>query len=351
VRQPYSKEAIVGLLKGEVSPKRVAVLARQRGINFQITSGVEGDLRRAGATAELLATLCEIAPRPPKPAERPRPGVAAPAAGTGRENPKDGLRYMWIPPGTFMMGCSPGDGECGGNETPAHQVTITKGFWMGQTEVTVAAYRRFVGSTGAQMPPAPDFNVGWNSKDMPITNVSWDDATAFCGWAGGRLPTEAEWEYAARAGSTEAQYGPVDEVAWYSNNSGGKTHEVGQKRANGFGLYDMLGNVWEWVNDWYDPNYYQNSPAQDPSGPARGQGRVLRGGSWYNDPRVVRVSIRVRHDPPVRYYNFGFRCGGDVGDPASWDLGQSRGDFVRFARANPYFRALIPTHLRDRGVN
>jgi serine/threonine-protein kinase len=198
---------------------------------------------------------------------------------TVRDNPKDGLKYVWIPPGTFMMGCSPGDSECFDFEKPSHQVTITKGFWMGQTEVTVAAYRRFAGSTGRQMPDAPNFNAGWNNQDMPIVNVSWDDATAFCGWAGGRLPTEAEWEYAARGGSTEARYGNLDELAWDNQNSGGQTHDVAQKRANGFGLYDMLGNVWEWVNDWDDPNYYQNSPSQDPPGAASGQFRVLRGGS------------------------------------------------------------------------
>jgi formylglycine-generating enzyme required for sulfatase activity len=109
--------------------------------------------------------------------------------GTVKENPKEGLRYVWIPPGTFMMGCSPGDGECDADEKPTHRVTITKGFWMRQTEVTVAPYRRFAGDTGAQMPAAPNFNAGWDIQDMPIVNVSWDDATAFCGWAGGRLPT------------------------------------------------------------------------------------------------------------------------------------------------------------------
>ena len=195
-----------------------------------------------------------------------------------------------------MMGCSPGDNECYDDEKPPHQVTITKGFWLGQTEVTVGAYKRFAGATGRQMPPEPDFsgrplNPGWGDEAMPIVDVTWDDAQAYCSWAGGRLPTEAEWEYAARAGSTAARYGDLDEIAWYADNSGrqrldsariwnedqvnyGKRlnengngmHEVGQKRANGFGLYDMLGNVWEWVNDWYDENYYQNSPSQDPQG-------------------------------------------------------------------------------------
>jgi formylglycine-generating enzyme required for sulfatase activity len=314
---PYSKDQIVGMLKGEVSPKRVTVLARQRGINFQITSEVESELRRAGATTELLATLREIAPNPSAPQiETPRRVVSAPAAGTVRENPKDGLKYDWIPPGTFMMGCSPGDNECAGDEKPPHRVTLTKGFWMGQTPVTVAAYRRFAGSTGTQMPPTPDFNAGWSNQDMPIVNVNWNDATAFCEWAGGRLPTEAEWEYAARAGSTGVRYGPLNEVAWNSNNSGGKTHEVAQKRPNAWNLYDMLGNVWEWVNDWFGVNYYPVSPERDPRGPYSGQLRVPRGGSWYSIvPGNVRVSKRGRNDPAFRNPVIGFRCGGEVFAP------------------------------------
>jgi len=129
---------------------------------------------------------------------------------------------------------------------------------------------------------------------------------------GGRLPTEAEWEYAARAGSAESRYGNLDDIAWYNGNSGGKTHDVGQKRANGFGLYDMLGTVWQWVNDWYDQNYYQSSPSQDPSGPSSGQFRVLRGGSRFNLPRYVRVSNRNWLDPTLRNGIVGFRCGGEV---------------------------------------
>jgi formylglycine-generating enzyme required for sulfatase activity len=314
--RPYSKEAIVGLLKGAVSPKRIAVLARERGIDFQITPKVESELRRAGATAELLATLREVAPKPPAAQiETPRRVVSAPAAGT--VGAKDGLRYAWIPAGTFMMGCSPGDTQCDDDEKPAHQVTIARGFWIGQTPVTAGAYKRFAGATGRQMPEAPDFNTGWANENMPIVDVTWDDAQAYCAWMGGRLPTEAQWEYAARGGSTEARYGNLDEIAWYDQNSGKQTHDVAQKRANGFGLYDMLGNVWEWVSDWFDQSYYQNSPSQDPTGPASGQTRVVRGGSWfYLVPRNVRVSDRVNYLPGYRFNDgLGFRCSGKVPAP------------------------------------
>jgi formylglycine-generating enzyme required for sulfatase activity len=164
------------------------------------------------------------------------------------------------------------------------------------------------------MPAAPDFNPGWSNEQMPIVNVRWDDAQAFCAWAGGRLPTEAEWEYAARAGSTEARYGSLDDVGW--SNSGDQTYPVGEKRANGFGLYDTLGNVWEWVNDWYDEKYYKNSPSQDPAGPASGELHVLRGGSWIDSPREVRVSIRSRIISPAGFDSTsGFRCGGEVFPP------------------------------------
>jgi formylglycine-generating enzyme required for sulfatase activity len=251
----------------------------------------------------------------------------APTAGAVKENPKDGLKYVWIPPGTFMMGCSPGDAECDGGEKPAHRVTISKGFWMGQTEVTVGAFKRFASATGRGMPKAPNFNPSWSNQQMPIVNVSWDDAEAYCRWAGGHLPSEAEWEYTARAGSTEPRYGPLDEVAWYHGNSGGRTHEVGQKRPNAFSLYDMLGDVWEWVSDWYDGSYYANSPEVDPLGPSSARSarhlltsfsasgfRGLRGGSWSDKPRYVRASYRGG-DYPGRDVVYGCRCVWEAGGP------------------------------------
>jgi formylglycine-generating enzyme required for sulfatase activity len=235
-------------------------------------------------------------------------------AGTVRENRTDGLKYVRIPSGTFQMGCSPGDNGCENNERPSHQVSLSKAFWIGQTEVTVGAYKRFVGASGRHMPYAPDFNNSWANDNLPIVNVTWDEASAYCSWAGGRLPTEAEWEYAARGGSTEARYGNLDEIAWYDGNSGQQRREVARKRANGFGLYDLLGNVWEWVSDWYDEQYYQHSPSQDPSGPSSGQDRVLRGGSWVSNARNVRVSVRAWSDPASRSY-FGFRCARDIDSP------------------------------------
>ena len=191
---------------------------------------------------------------------------------------------------------------CHGDENPARDVEITRGFWIGQTEVTQEAYQKVIGTNPSN----------FKGPTLPVEGVSWTEANAYCVAVGMRLPTEAEWEYAARGGSTGALYGTLENVAWYSANSGSKTHPVAQKQRNGFGLYDVLGNVWEWVADWYDAKYYARGEAQDPSGSAGGQGRVVRGGSWNVNPRRVRLSYRLMLVPSIRSISFGLRCAGEL---------------------------------------
>ncbi|MEK7992965.1 MAG: SUMF1/EgtB/PvdO family nonheme iron enzyme [Planctomycetota bacterium] len=225
-------------------------------------------------------------------------------AGAVKTNPNDGQRYVWIPPGEFQMGCSPGDNECYTDEKPVHTVRISRGFWLGQTEVTQAAYQKVMGANPSR----------FKGPQHPVETINWNEARKYCEAVGGRLPTEAEWEYAARVASQEARYGELDKIAWYARNSGGQTQPVGQKQKNAWGLHDVLGNVWEWVSDWYQEDYYKTlpSPAVDPKGPLSGKMRVLRGGSWGYDPRDVRASVRGRLVPENRYTYIGFRCAREV---------------------------------------
>jgi formylglycine-generating enzyme required for sulfatase activity len=204
-----------------------------------------------------------------------------------------------LPGGTFWMGCSPGDSECDGDENPRHQVTL-RPFWMDVTEVTQAEYQRMTRNNPS------GFSV---FADCPVEQVSWNDAQSYCSRVDKRLPTEAEWEYAARGGTSGARYGDLDAIAWYGGNSNMRTHPVGQKQPNAYGLYDMLGNVWEWAADWFDKNYYQSSPSNNPQGPSSGPERVLRGGCWLYLPRLARASFRDYSTPDNPYYIIvGFRC-------------------------------------------
>jgi formylglycine-generating enzyme required for sulfatase activity len=272
------------------------------------------------------------------------------SVGNVRLNPIDGLRYVLIQPGTFLMGCSEGDTECTPRERPVHAVTLTKGFWIGQTEVTVAAYKRFTAATGRAMPPEPAYsarspvtfraNPAWKDDQQPIVDTSWNDAVAYCTWAGGRLPTEAEWEYASRAGEKGPRYGNPDDIAWYAENSGrvplntpairatggtlrdisplaapngNGSHPVGQKTPNRWGLFDVLGNVHEWVQDW--EGEYQASPSTDPAGPNSGERRVVRGGEYLSVPWNLRLSLRTADIPTHGDPANGFRCALDDRHP------------------------------------
>ena len=232
-----------------------------------------------------------------------------------RVNPKDGLEYAWIPPGEFEMGCVKGDDDCQGDEKPQHSVTITKGFWLGRHEVTVKAYRQFLEETN------PKAEKKGEQEDHPVTNVRWNEARDYCEWAGGRLPTEAEWEYAARGGKSGSEYPSGDEISRDRVNYDGtggrdrfeRTAPVGSFDANRWKLYDMTGNVWEWVHDWYDDEYYQNSPRDDPRGAETrsfktGGNRVVRGGAWYLSPFFLRVSYRMASVQGLTDKSLGFRC-------------------------------------------
>jgi formylglycine-generating enzyme required for sulfatase activity len=234
------------------------------------------------------------------------PEAEARPAGTVRTNPNDGQKYVWIPPGEFEIGCSPSDNECKGGERGRHSVTvkISLGFWLGQTEVTQAAYEKTVGHK----------LFAFKGPQHPVEGVNWYEAREYCQAAGGRLPTEAEWEYAARAGSIGARYGQLDAIAWYVSNSDNQTHPARQKQPNSWGLFDMLGNAKEWVADWYDEDYYQTllSVAADPKGPPNGVHRVLRGGCWDDSPGDVRVSSRDFSIPSNRSVGYGFRCARSV---------------------------------------
>ena len=212
-----------------------------------------------------------------------------------------GVRYELasISAGTFQMGSNNGASD----EKPVHTVRISKRFWMGKTEVTQGVWQAVMGSNPS----------GFKKGDAyPVENVSWDDCQIFIqklnqmvGGNAFRLPTEAEWEYACRAGTTGDRYGNIDAIAWYYSNSGNTTHIVGQKQANAWGLNDTLGNVWEWCQDCYGA--YSAGYQTDPTGPASGSYRVFRGGSWFNGAGAVRSAYRYRDTPGHRINDLGFR--------------------------------------------
>ncbi len=230
--------------------------------------------------------------------------AAGPPLGVPFQNPKDREDYVWIPPGSFSMGCVPADTRCKNEEKPRHAVKISKGMWMGKNEVQVSSFTRFVDLDKKQrkMPSAPLWDKKWRELNHPINGVTWDQAESYCEAAGGRLPTEAEWEYAARDGQADQIY-PLDsensrDKANFHGRQGNDVFEFSASVGSfdpspNFKLRDMAGNVWEWVKDWYDDGYFGVSPAADPQGPAAGKQHGVRGGSWDSDPKEhLRISFR-----------------------------------------------------------
>ena len=248
------------------------------------------------------------------------------AAQVESHRPTD-LDLGWVPirAGTFEMGCVPDDDDCHEEELPRHPVTITKAFDMMAKEVTVRQYRAYIEATGAQ--PAPPPRIPQTDSD-PAVSIVWDDAAAFCGWVGGRLPSEAEWEYAARGGDPRRIYPWGNEPSHDAANYGAddcceglasgadrwvNTAPVGSFPPNGYGLFDMGGNVWEWVSDWFDE--YPAGRVTDPTGPRGGELHIARGGSWLNVPTALRASTRLPFSSTTS--NVGFRCArGRVGQQA-----------------------------------
>ena len=285
-----------------------------------LVSGVRAALDMGKLTA--LQPAVAVAP--------PEPAAPAPAAPSGRPWEREGTRageeitgpdggtYVWVPPGEFMMGSEDGFD----NEKPVHKVRITKGYWLSKCEVTNAQYKVFCEATGHRAPEQADWgepvwrNGGYPSEMArhPVVCVSWEDATAYCEHYGLRLPTEAEWEYAAR-GSKGTAYPWGNEwdqskcCSEENTGPGGQTYPVGSfpAGASWCGALDLAGNVWEWCGDWYDTGDYQESPEIDPKGPQTGQYRVVRGGGWYNNATPCRSASRARGVPSRRSGNVGLR--------------------------------------------
>ncbi|MEM7111885.1 MAG: SUMF1/EgtB/PvdO family nonheme iron enzyme [Chloroflexota bacterium] len=248
-----------------------------------------------------------------------------PAKGTITTRVKDGATVVYVSAGSFMMGSREDELNVDKDEFPQHAVTLT-GYWIDQFEVSNERYRICVndGVCAASL-LATDSN--FNDTNQPVVGISWHNAVAYCKWAGGRLPTEAEWEYAARG--AENQIFPwgneldgnylnfcdanCEYTDWKdeSYNDGYKqTAPIGTyvENKSWVAVYDMPGNVWEWVNDWYDPNYYERSPVVNPTGPANGTTKVIRGGSWFNEIQKARATHRSVKNPSAASNTIGFRC-------------------------------------------
>jgi len=292
--------------------------------SFSIASDLNNDGRIDGSDLGILLAYWGACPTANVPAwatlleTQPDPAVVTDAAlraaiaATGLpwrvRDTGTGIEMLLAPPGTFEMGCSQRSTayDCYSSELPVHQVNLMNAFYIGRYEVTQAQWFAKMGSNPSQFQGATD------AATRPVEKVSWTAIQSYLTSTNMRLPTEAEWEFACRAGTNTPFYnGSSDDstigaLAWYNDNSGGQTHSVGGKAPNALGLHDMLGNVWEWVNDWYGS--YSTSTETDPAGPTSGTLRCIRGGAWFDpDTRYLRSSSRGGFSPQFFDTNIGFR--------------------------------------------
>jgi formylglycine-generating enzyme required for sulfatase activity len=261
-------------------------------------------------------TVLPYATSTPRPTPTPRP--TATARWVAETTGLDGMRLLLVPAGPFVMGAGAGDSAAEDDERPPHRVSLAD-YWIDETEVTNDLYRQCV-TAGLCRAPLTETcitdQLSYDDSGMgnyPVACVAWEDAEAYCQWSGGRLPTEAEWEKAAR-GTDGIVYpwGNQSSHCLLTNRQGCLAHSavVGSYPggASPYGLLDMAGNVAEWTADWYVPTYYTDSPEENPAGPATGELKVVRGGAWNSQPPAIRVTARFGAEPGRLSPAVGFRC-------------------------------------------